>query len=136
MEKYQEAGKRVIEFMKHTNMTVERLSKIIGATESGIYRIRSGMKTYPFHTIYDLCIKVNMSMDWLITGEGNMFRDKSKRDVAEAEKRVEVMSSVLKNVTSVNEQQLKHIKELEEQIEYLNGELEFWSWKRKPKKKG
>ncbi|MCU0349915.1 MAG: helix-turn-helix domain-containing protein [Flavobacterium sp.] len=68
-------GQRVEIILNHFNLTKSELARITGVTPTNISDILSGKSKNPQRTFYvDISKKLNISLEWLMTGEGNMIK--------------------------------------------------------------
>ena len=69
---------RIKEFKKLGKDTADAtIAKLLGMTKTALYnhKLRG---TIPYKALFTFCEKEGISLDWLLTGEGEMRREKSK----------------------------------------------------------
>lgn len=73
-------NERIKNLRKSLNMTQEEFSKRIGLSRNFIAQVEIGTKTPSERTISDICREFEVNDEWLRTGEGEMFIQKSKEE--------------------------------------------------------
>nr|DAG23601.1 MAG TPA: Repressor protein CI [Bacteriophage sp.]DAO70830.1 MAG TPA: Repressor protein CI [Bacteriophage sp.] len=73
-------NERIKSLRKSLSMTQEEFSKQIGLSRNFIAQVEIGTKTPSDRTISDICREFNVNEEWLRTGEGEMFIQKSKEE--------------------------------------------------------
>ena len=73
-------NERIKSLRKSLSMTQEEFSKRIGLSRNFIAQVEIGTKTPSDRTISDICREFNVNEEWLRTGEGEMFIQKSKEE--------------------------------------------------------
>ena len=71
---------RITQVRKSAKMNQDDFAKKIGLTKNYISLIETGGRVPSDRTVGDICREFNVSEMWLRTGEGEMFRQKSRRE--------------------------------------------------------
>lgn len=71
---------RIKELRKSLNLTQQKLADELGVSRSNIASYESGDNKISQAVITLICIKFNVNENWLRTGEGEMFVQKSEND--------------------------------------------------------
>lgn len=66
---------RTIKVRKDANLTQEAFGEKLFLTRSSISKIELGLRDYTQKTLLDICEKFNINYDWLLTGEGEMYKE-------------------------------------------------------------
>lgn len=66
-------GERVKEIRKVLNLTLEKFGDKLGVTKTTISRIENGVNNLTDQMIRSICREYNVSYDYLIYGDGEMF---------------------------------------------------------------
>ncbi|NEZ80360.1 XRE family transcriptional regulator [Clostridium botulinum] len=66
-------GQRVKELRKHLNLTQQEFANKLHVSRSNIGNIENGIINLSERNIKDICKTFNVSENWLINGEGEMF---------------------------------------------------------------
>ena len=69
---------RIKEIRQSKGLTQSQFSEIIGLSRNYIALIEIGERVPSDRTISDICREFNVSEEWLRTGEGEMFKPKSR----------------------------------------------------------
>lgn len=67
-------GKRIREYRKHQNMTMRQLATIVGISQGSLSDIENGHSNPSSDTILNFVRLTDISVDWLLTGSGNMLK--------------------------------------------------------------
>ena len=70
-------GHRVRELRKKLNLTLEKFGKPLGVGKTAISKIETGENNLTDQMIISICREYNINEDWLRTGEGEMFKERS-----------------------------------------------------------
>ena len=70
-------GHRVRELRKKLSLTLEKFSKPLGVGKTAISNIENGSRGLTDQMIVSICREYNINEDWLRTGEGEMFKERS-----------------------------------------------------------
>lgn len=92
-------NERIKSLRKSLSMTQEEFSKRIGLSRNFIAQVEIGTKTPSGRTISDICREFNVNEEWLRTGNGEMFIEKSKD---------EQIAEMLRNIQRSGEDNFKH----------------------------
>ena len=68
-------GERVKEIRKSLDLTLERFGEKLGVTKVAISNIEKGNRSLTDQMAKSICREYNVSYDFLIDGEGEMFSD-------------------------------------------------------------
>lgn len=68
-------GERVKEIRKSLNLTLERFGEKLGVTKVAISNIEKGNRSLTDQMAKAICREYNVSYDYLVDGEGEMFSD-------------------------------------------------------------
>lgn len=71
---------RIKELRKHLGMTQETFGAQIGIKKAAVSQIESGRNSLTSQTILMICDKFGVNREWLVTGNGPMFLQRSKED--------------------------------------------------------
>lgn len=71
-------GERIKELRTNLGLTQEEFSSKIDLSRNFIAQVESGTKNPSDRTISDICRVYNVNEEWLRTGKGEMFIEKSK----------------------------------------------------------
>lgn len=71
-------NERIKALRKFLNMTQEEFSKQIGLSRNFIAQVEIGTKVPSDRTITDICREYNVNEDWLRTGNGKMFKSRTR----------------------------------------------------------
>lgn len=71
-------NERIKALRKFLNMTQEEFSKQIGLSRNFIAQVEIGTKVPSDRTITDICREYNVNEDWLRTGNGEMFKSRTR----------------------------------------------------------
>lgn len=71
----QEQGERVKEVRKSLNLTLEKFGEKLGVGKTAISNIETGNRNLTEQMALAICREYNVSYDFLIYGEGEMFDD-------------------------------------------------------------
>ena len=69
---------RVKELRKALKMSQDEFGKTVGITGSGVSKIESGDRSVTDQLVFSLCAAYKVNETWLRTGEGEMFRTRSR----------------------------------------------------------
>ena len=75
-------NKRIRELRKELGLTKERFGEHLGVGTSAISKIESGERGVTDQMFVSICREFDVNEEWLRTGEGSMFREKSQREKA------------------------------------------------------
>ena len=70
-------GHRVRELRKKLNLTLEKFGKPLGVGKTAISKIETGENNLTDQMIISICREFNADENWLRTGEGEMFKERS-----------------------------------------------------------
>lgn len=70
-------GHRVRELRKKLNLTLEKFGKPLGVGKTAISKIETGENNLTDQMIISICREFNADEDWLRTGKGEMFKERS-----------------------------------------------------------
>ena len=70
-------GDRVKQIRK---MTLEKFGERVGVTKQTVSRIENGVNALTEQMLLSICREFNVNEDWLRTGEGEMFKERSPSD--------------------------------------------------------
>ena len=73
-------NKRLSQLRKALNLSMEEFGKKIGVGRSTISRLESGTNNFTDQMIRSICREFNVNEVWLRTGEGDMFKKKTKEE--------------------------------------------------------
>lgn len=73
-------NERIKELRKRLNLTQEEFGAKIGIKKSAISQLESGKSTPSSQTVSMICDKFGVNRDWLVTGNGTMFRQRTKEE--------------------------------------------------------
>lgn len=73
-------GERITAIMEAKGMTNTAFATTLNVSQSFISRLASGAKVPSDRTIADICREFNVNETWLRTGEGEMFRPRSRNE--------------------------------------------------------
>lgn len=68
-------GERVKAIRKALNLTLEKFGEKVGVTKQTVSRIENGINNLTDQMLKSICREFNVSYDWLISEEGDMFAD-------------------------------------------------------------
>lgn len=68
-------GERVKQVRKELGLSLEKFGEKIGLRKSSLSQIENGINNLTDQTIRGICREYNVSYDYLIDGEGEMFTD-------------------------------------------------------------
>lgn len=68
-------GERVKEIRKNLGLSLEKFGEKIGLKKSSLSQIENGINALTEQTIKGICREYNVSYDFLVDGEGEMFSD-------------------------------------------------------------
>lgn len=71
---------RIKEIRQSKGLTQSQFSEIIGLSRNYIALIEIGERVPSDRTISDICREFNVNEEWLRTGEGEMFKPKSRNE--------------------------------------------------------
>lgn len=71
-------GDRVKKVRKSLNLTLERFGEKLGVKKSAISQIENGRNSLTDQMCKAICREFNVSYNWLISGEGDMFNQKDE----------------------------------------------------------
>lgn len=101
----------------HPELTKTMLGELLGVRSAKFSQIM-GLKMYvPVEVMAPLCLKFNISADWLLTGRGNMI-NKSEDELS-----LNNVGMVMQLVDTIK-QQAQEIGQLKERIKQLGSEIE------------
>lgn len=75
-----EQGEIVRNLRKATTLTLEEFGKRLGVTKVAISNIENGKRNLTNQMIKAICREFNVNEDYLMTGEGDMFRELPEKD--------------------------------------------------------
>ena len=70
-------GDRVKQIRKNKGMTLEKFGERVGVTKQTVSRIENGVNALTEQMLLSICREFNVNEDWLRTGEGEMFKERS-----------------------------------------------------------
>lgn len=73
-------SERIAALMDSLGMTNTAFAARLNVSQSFVSRLASGAKIPSDRTIADICREFNVNEDWLRTGEGSMFLERSRDD--------------------------------------------------------
>lgn len=68
-------GERVREIRKELNLTLEKFGEKLGVGKTAISKIEKGENSLTDQMLKAICREYNVSYDYLVNGEGEMFDD-------------------------------------------------------------
>lgn len=68
-------GERVHEIRKSLNLTLEKFGEKLGVGKTAIFKIEKSENSLTDQMVRSICREYNVSYDYLINGEGEMFDD-------------------------------------------------------------
>lgn len=68
-------GERIKEIRKSLNLTLEKFGEKLGVKKTAISNIETGKRNLTEQMVKAICREYNVSYDFLIYGEGDMFDD-------------------------------------------------------------
>lgn len=68
-------GERVKEIRKSLDLTLEKFGENVGVTKQTVSRIENGVNNLTDQMAKAICREYNVSYDYLVDGEGEMFSD-------------------------------------------------------------
>lgn len=92
-------GQRLKIVRKRLSLTLVKMEEIAGFSKSLIAAAEKGEKKPSSVYLFHLLKQFNVSSDYILLGEGDMFRD--RRDESEEEKELEDFFSMMRNVKMV-----------------------------------
>ena len=92
-------NERIKEVRKTLGKTQDEFSKKIGLSRNFIAQVEIGTKVPSERTINDICRIFSVNEEWLRTGEGEMFKPKTKD---------EQIAELLGDIQSTGEENFKH----------------------------
>ena len=104
-KQYITEGERIKKIRNNLGLTREDLAKGFGVGENFVGHIEQGRTIPTPHLLFLLCLQYNVNVNWIITGEGEMFRDNA------------ILNSEFTSQT--NNDNLDRIQILEEQVKLL-----------------
>ena len=125
---------RLKEFMEYNSLNSLTLSKLLGYKSSEkvsrLFRDEENKAKPSYDIIYDISIKFEISVDWLITGRGSMLRDNKNPEettIGDVPNVVPISpaeeSIIYKMYKDEKEEKEKLVKEKESKIDHLQSEL-------------
>jgi transcriptional regulator with XRE-family HTH domain len=101
---------------EHFNLNQTQMAEKAGMSRTLYSTIRRGAQTPSIDFILKICITFDISLDWLVFNEGQMFKP-DKKFLSELDP---VKISILKNIESFNEKtQLNFYKHIESALELI-----------------
>ncbi|MEO7465342.1 MAG: helix-turn-helix transcriptional regulator [Nitrosospira sp.] len=79
-------GPRLIQLRRRYKLNQSRLGELCGVTKAAVSQWETGVSTPEIKKLIELRSKLLFSLDWLITGEGEL-NDSNPSDVADPEER-------------------------------------------------
>ena len=73
-------GDRIKVLRKHKGLTQEQFAAIIHTSRSNLGNVETNTFSVTDRMIYDICREFQVSEDWLRTGEGEMFVEKTREE--------------------------------------------------------
>ena len=70
-------GQRVRELRKILDLTLEKFGKKLGVGKTAISNIENETRNLTEQMLLSICREFNVNEDWLRTGEGEMFKERS-----------------------------------------------------------
>lgn len=70
-------GDRVKQIRKNKGMTLEKFGERVGVTKQTVSRIENGVNALTEQMLLSICREFDVNEDWLRTGEGEMFKERS-----------------------------------------------------------
>ena len=70
-------GERVKQIRKSKGMTLEKFGERVGVTKQTVSRIENGVNALTEQMLLSVCREFDVNEQWLRTGEGEMFRERS-----------------------------------------------------------
>lgn len=64
---------RILEVRKNAGLTQEEFAKEISLSKNYVWMMEKGERIPSDRTILEICRKFNVSLEWLTTGEGDMY---------------------------------------------------------------
>lgn len=80
LEKESSIGKRLKTWRKSGSLTLVKLGKLIGISQSSLSELENGKSLPSAGTLKGLCLNTDLNLYWLLTGEGSMRRDAAMSD--------------------------------------------------------
>ena len=71
---------RIKELRKHLNLTQDDFGARIGIKKSAVSQLESGKNAPSPQTVLMICDQFGVNRDWLVTGNGPMFLQRTKED--------------------------------------------------------
>lgn len=68
-------NQRIKELREVLQLTQVQLAEFLGVSKQYFYRVEKGLTDLSKEKIVTLCVRYNVSIDWLLTGRGPMFLD-------------------------------------------------------------
>ncbi|OGW27900.1 MAG: hypothetical protein A3K09_06655 [Nitrospinae bacterium RIFCSPLOWO2_12_FULL_47_7] len=75
------AGKRLKSWRKSESLTLMKLGALIGISQSSLSELENGKSLPSAGTLRGLCLKTDLDLYWLLTGEGSMSRKDATGEV-------------------------------------------------------
>lgn len=72
-----DCGERVKQIRKSKGMTLEKFGERVGVTKQTVSRIENGVNALTEQMLLSVCREFDVNEQWLRTGEGEMFRERS-----------------------------------------------------------
>lgn len=66
---------RIIKIRKDANLSMSQFADKLNLSRSTISLAERGERAYTLRTRLDICEKFNVNYDWLLTGEGEMYKE-------------------------------------------------------------
>ena len=93
---------RLKEIRKYLNLTQSEFGKGIGISQGGYGALETGVRSLTDRTISQICQTYNVNEDWLRTGAGDMFADRTpaliermKDELALSDQEIEILTVFL-----------------------------------------
>lgn len=77
-------NERVAQIVKNSGLTKTSFAEKINVSQGFVSQLCSGLSTPSDRTISDICREFNVNEDWLRTGEGEPYRQFSRKDAIAA----------------------------------------------------
>lgn len=75
MDNNKEIINRIIKIRYDANLSISQFAEKLNLSKSTISLAERGERPYTERTRLDICEKFNVNYDWLITGEGEMYKE-------------------------------------------------------------
>ena len=93
-EHLKELGKRIKTIREERHMRQKQFAAYLGISGSLLSQIESGQKKPVYELLYKLMKKYNVSLDWIFSGQGEMFLKKKKKVKVKEDKYIDDIETI------------------------------------------